>query len=139
MASEESKPSTPPPEPEPNTDYKKVADESLRSGIKSLVNTTNTTLASLEHTTNVTSTSIVSRLNTIGHQLRYAYGRWSAMYNNRQTYGVPVIAGSALVVGSIVGVRRGKIVGGVSALFTGGGCYANIYGINNTPGKRKYT
>ena len=78
-----------------NTDYTKQVDESLRNGIKSVVNTTNSTLASLEHTTNVTSTTFVSQLTSLSHQLKYVFNRASFTYNNRQTYGIPIIAGSA--------------------------------------------
>merc|ERR1719410_399875 len=110
--------------------YRKEVDESLRTWIKLLVSSTNNALASLEHTTNVTSTNFVSRLTPIARQLRYAAGKVAQGYSNRQFYGPPIIVGSALLVGSIASLRRGKMVGGFAGILTAGGLYTNIYGFD---------
>jgi len=101
----------------------------FRHGITTAVSTTNTLLAHLEQTNTTANTHIVSRIRPIGENLRVGLQRSFIAYEQRRNYGVPIVVGSAVVVGAVVGVRRGKIPAVVMSAATGLGSYVGVYGV----------
>mmetsp|Transcript_28775 Transcript_28775/g.34170 ORF Transcript_28775/g.34170 Transcript_28775/m.34170 type:complete len:140 (-) Transcript_28775:320-739(-) len=104
---------------------------SLKYGIVTAVNTTNSILAQLEQTNTTANSNIVSRIRPLGEQLRLGLRRSVQIYDARQYYGVPIVIGSAAAIAIVVGARRGKIPAVVMGGLAGGGSYVGVYGLPN--------
>eukprot|EP00546_Thalassionema_frauenfeldii_P001207 CAMPEP_0178933746 /NCGR_PEP_ID=MMETSP0786-20121207/23457_1 /TAXON_ID=186022 /ORGANISM="Thalassionema frauenfeldii, Strain CCMP 1798" /LENGTH=153 /DNA_ID=CAMNT_0020611409 /DNA_START=25 /DNA_END=486 /DNA_ORIENTATION=+ len=85
-----------------------VLRKTLKSVMKSAVDSTNKTLASIEESTQTIRKPIVERANTIGEEGKKLVHQASNIYAVRQQYGLENIAGST-VLGALVGLRRGRI------------------------------
>lgn len=103
----------------------------LQSCIKQFVSITNSTLASFEQAADESSHMLVSRLQQIAKQGKFIATRAVSTYEHRGYYGPQIVAGSAAAVGSIVGLRRGKVTGVLAGGITGIAAYGNIYGYDD--------
>jgi len=106
-------------------------DISLKTSIKKVVEVTNSTLATFEQTTDETSSAFVSRIMSRGRQARSIATRGVAAYEQRGSYGPQIVAGTALVVGGVVALRRGKLPGALACGLGGAAAYGNVYGYHN--------
>jgi len=102
--------------------------EHLKIGIVRAVNTTNTILSELEKTNDTVQATFVSRARPLMTRLRYNFQRTFQYFDQRAYYGVPIVIGSSLMAGLLVGVRRGRVPGVITGLITGGGAYCGVYG-----------
>uniref|UniRef100_A0A7S2HE19 Uncharacterized protein n=1 Tax=Helicotheca tamesis TaxID=374047 RepID=A0A7S2HE19_9STRA len=109
-------------------------DRLLRDAIKTAVKSTNTLLASLEEITYETSSSFSSRLLTIGRQGRLVATKAYSAYEQRTEFGPQIVAGSAVLFGGLMALRRGKITGALSGVLGGSLAYGGVYGIEAADG-----
>ena len=103
-------------------------NDAIQPLIKQFVSMTNTTLATLEKSADETSTAFVSRFRPLLIHGEYIVTRSLATYEQRGQYGVPIVAGSAILFGGLVALRTGKYRGAMAASVAGGAAYGNIYG-----------
>jgi hypothetical protein len=103
-------------------------NDAIQPAIKQFVNMTNSTLATVEKSTHETSSAFISRLRPLLIQGEYIVTRTLATYEQRGQYGVPIVAGSAILFGGLVALRTGKYRGVMAASVAGGAAYGNIYG-----------
>lgn len=103
-------------------------NDAIQPQIKQFVSMTNTTLATLEKSADETSTAFISRFRPLLIQGQYIVTRSLATYEQRGQYGVPIVAGSAILFGGLVALRTGKYRGAMAASVAGGAAYGNIYG-----------
>jgi len=103
-------------------------NDAIQPLIKQFVSMTNTTLATLEKSADETSTAFISRFRPLLIQGEYIVTRSLATYEQRGQYGVPIVAGSAILFGGLVALRTGKYRGAMAASVAGGAAYGNIYG-----------
>jgi hypothetical protein len=103
-------------------------NDAIQPAIKQFVNMTNSTLATVEKSTHETSSALISRIRPLLIQGEYIVTRTLAMYEQRGQYGVPIVAGSAILFGGLVALRSGKYRGVMAASVAGGAAYGNIYG-----------
>ena len=100
---------------------------SLKSGIKVAVDATNDALASAEETTISVRKPIAEGVKTVEHEGSKAISEVWKAYEHRHEYGPHIVGGSALLVGGLVGMRRGRIPAAVSAALIGGLAYTFVY------------
>lgn len=110
-------------------DMKKNIPFSLKDGIKSGVQATNSVLAEIEHQTDTVSTGFVSRVRPLYNQVSYYVQRSIQYYEMREYYGPQIIGGTIVSIGSIVGLRRGKIPAAFTSAFGGVGAGFFVYGL----------
>lgn len=103
-------------------------NDAIQPLIKQFVNMTNSTLATVEKSTHETSSALISRIRPLLIQGEYIVTRSLATYEQRGQYGVPIVAGSAILFGGLVALRTGKYRGAMAASVAGGAAYGNIYG-----------
>lgn len=103
-------------------------NDAIQPLIKQFVNMTNSTLATLEKSTHETSSALISRFRPLLIQGEYIVTRSLATYEQRGQYGVPIVAGSAILFGGLVALRTGKYRGAMAASVAGGAAYGIIYG-----------
>jgi hypothetical protein len=103
-------------------------NDAIQPLIKQFVSMTNTTLATLEESADETSTAFISSFRPLIIQGEYIVTRSLATYEQRGQYGVPIVAGSAILFGGLVALRTGKYRGAMAASVAGGAAYGNIYG-----------
>ena len=101
----------------------------LYDSLSMAVSVTNATLAQVEEKTGAASSTVLSRVRSIGSQARTLFRDGFVLYERRGQYGPQLVAGSALLFGGIVGLRRGRVPGALIGSAAGVGAYANIYGI----------
>lgn len=101
----------------------------LYDSLSMAVSVTNATLAQVEEKTGAASSTVLSRVRSIGSQARTLFRDGFVLYERRGQYGPQLVAGSALLFGGIVGLRRGRVPGAFIGSAAGVGAYANIYGI----------
>uniref|UniRef100_A0A6U6EA80 Uncharacterized protein n=1 Tax=Odontella aurita TaxID=265563 RepID=A0A6U6EA80_9STRA len=101
----------------------------LRSSIKSAVEATNSVLSAAECAADDASSAALSRVRSIGRQARGVASKALAAYDARASYGPPLVAGSALALGGLAAMRRGRAPGAVAGLLGGAGAYAVVYGV----------
>ena len=106
----------------------------LRGGIKAAVKTTNVALSTMEDTTNAATTAMLSRVRVIGRQASFATGKAMAVYNDRKNYGPQIVAGTAIALGGLVTVRRGRFPGALAGVAGGGTAYVGVYRMDNPYG-----
>jgi len=111
---------------------KTIRDFDLKPAIKTRVEDTNHFLASLEKKYNNTSTAIMSRVRPIVDKSMLYAEKTIELYKQRQMYGSQIIGGSALTIGLLVGLRRGRVPGFAWAGLTGTVTYLGVYGIDDT-------
>ena len=99
----------------------------LKSSIKAGVDTTNRALAGLQETSEKIGHPVVESVKHIKHEGEIAAHHIGSMYESRKEYGPHIIAGSSLLVGGIVGLRRGRVPAVVSAAATGLLTYVGVY------------
>jgi hypothetical protein len=101
----------------------------LKSSIRSLVNSTNCFLGSLEDTTHTTKEFAASRLRPVLNQMKHGLEKGIVLYEQREYYGPQIIGATTASVASMVAIRRGKVpaslVGGVTAAVM----YSVVYGL----------
>mmetsp|Transcript_8801 Transcript_8801/g.12468 ORF Transcript_8801/g.12468 Transcript_8801/m.12468 type:complete len:132 (-) Transcript_8801:1506-1901(-) len=102
----------------------------LRSGIKAFVKGANSMLASLEHTSQTVGKPVIQNIQYAGHQGAMVGGQLVKAYEVRKQYGPEIIGGSALVVTSLVGLRRGRFPGVLAGGLTAGFTYLGIYEVD---------
>lgn len=113
------------------SDTFKSARSGIRCGIKTSVKHTNDLLASLEISATEVNSNFLSRLTSLEHQFRHVVSRGARVYQVREQYGVPIVAGSATVFGGATALSRGKGPGAVVGLLAGSATYAAVYGMPN--------
>ena len=108
-------------------------DFTLRAIIKTSVTKTNILLSTLQTKKYEVDTQVnsfaSSRIVPVMNKVKFAFQEVLGLYQQREYYGPQIVAGSALAVGSIVSLRRGRIPGVFTAATTGAGAYGAIYGI----------
>ncbi|KAL3774341.1 hypothetical protein ACHAWO_009288 [Cyclotella atomus] len=109
-------------------------NDPLLSSIRQLVTQTNKTLSSFEQSTVESSTTLVSRLSSLASQIRHVASKAVVAYDHRGYYGPQICAGAALLVGGVVGMRRGKAVGALAGGVGGLAAYENVYGLGSAFG-----
>eukprot|EP00521_Asterionellopsis_glacialis_P005376 CAMPEP_0195264092 /NCGR_PEP_ID=MMETSP0706-20130129/10666_1 /TAXON_ID=33640 /ORGANISM="Asterionellopsis glacialis, Strain CCMP134" /LENGTH=131 /DNA_ID=CAMNT_0040318341 /DNA_START=20 /DNA_END=415 /DNA_ORIENTATION=- len=102
----------------------------LRSGIKAFVKGANAMLASLEHTSQTVGKPVIENIQYAGHQGAMVGGQLVKAYEVRKQYGPEIICGSALVVTSLVGLRRGRFSGALAGGLTAGFTYLGVYEVD---------
>lgn len=100
---------------------------SLKSSIKSGVESANNVLAGLEESADKYGKPVVTSLHNIQHEGEIAANKATQFYDKRKQYGPEIIGGSALVVGGIVGLRRGRVPAVATAAATGFLAYVGVY------------
>jgi hypothetical protein len=108
-------------------DPKKPSENPLRSFVKATVDTANTALASLEQASKGVRQPVGSSLKTLGEQSSVVGGKVKYVYQRRHEFAPQLIAGSAVLGGGMMALRRGRIAGLVGAVGTGGLAYAVVY------------
>uniref|UniRef100_A0A7S1D1U4 Uncharacterized protein n=1 Tax=Cyclophora tenuis TaxID=216820 RepID=A0A7S1D1U4_CYCTE len=103
----------------------------LKSIAKKGVEVTNWTLGGVE--SNVYR-PVVQTTRSIQHESQVAFHKAVVAYNHRHEYGPYIVGGTALLVGTVVGIRRGgnnrllpTLLGG---LLGGGAAYLGVYEID---------
>jgi hypothetical protein len=99
----------------------------LKSSIKAGVDTTNRALASLQESSEKIGHPVVESLMHIKHEGEIATHHIGSLYESRKEYGPQIIVGSSLLVGGIVGLRRGRVPALVSGAATGLLTYVGVY------------
>jgi hypothetical protein len=108
-------------------DPKKPSEISLRSVVKATVDAANTALASLEQASKGVRQPVSSSLKTLGEQSSTVGEKFKYGYVRRHEFAPQLIGGSAVLGGSMMALRRGRIAGLVGAVATGGLAYAVVY------------
>lgn len=98
--------------------------------LSTAVSATNATLAQVEEKTGAASLTVLSRMRSVGNQARHIFRDGFVLYERRGQYGPQLVAGSALLLGGIVGLKRGRIPGALVGSAAAAGSYANVYGID---------
>ncbi|ACI65725.1 predicted protein [Phaeodactylum tricornutum CCAP 1055/1] len=101
--------------------------KSVKNGIRKAVEATNRLLASLETTTDSVSKPLAKGVKKVEQEGSYLAGQVMRVYERRYEYGPHLVAGSALAVGGLMTLRRGKILGAASAALSGGLAYVAVY------------
>ena len=70
---------------------------------------------------------MVSSLHNIQHEGEVVANKVTQFYEKRKQYGPEIIGGSALLVGGIVGLRRGRVPAIATAAATGFLAYVGVY------------
>lgn len=99
----------------------------LKSSIKAGVDTTNRALAGLQESSEKIGHPVVESLKHIKHEGEIAAHHVGTLYESRKEYGPQIIVGSSLLVGGIVGLRRGRVPAVVSGAATGLLTYVGVY------------
>lgn len=107
--------------------YLKTARASLKSYIKGGVDSANAALAGLEASTENMGHPVIASLKTLKSEGDIAASHLSNVYKHRKEYGPHIVAGSSLLLGGMVGLRRGRIPGIVTASATGLLAYVGVY------------
>ena len=126
MSSEESekpKASTPTPSVPSASDVQASLKKSIKSGVESA----NTALAGLQERADKVGQPLVKSLHTVQHEGAIVANKATELYTKRKQYGPEIIAGSSLLVGGIVGLRRGRVPAVVSGAATGFLTYVGVY------------
>lgn len=110
-----------------STINKKELEENVRSTIKSTVQSTNKLLGSMEYTSHQISSSLVSRVRSIGGIVEHGFQRASYAYEKRFQYGPAIVMGTGVCFGGLVALRRGKLPGALTGALTGSAAYTAIY------------
>jgi hypothetical protein len=101
-----------------------IPSVNLKSNLKSAIQSTNRALASLEDFVDINISAPVSK----GLQQSAVYtAKAKKVYEHRLEYGPYLVAGSAVVVGGIMSLRRGKISGALAGLLSAGAAYTAVY------------
>lgn len=101
----------------------------LYDSLSAAVSATNAALAQVEDKTGAASSTVLSRVRSVGSQARTLFRDGFVLYERRGQYGPQLVASSALLFGGIAGLRRGRVPGAFVGSAAGVGAYANIYGI----------
>mmetsp|Transcript_6654 Transcript_6654/g.18584 ORF Transcript_6654/g.18584 Transcript_6654/m.18584 type:complete len:162 (+) Transcript_6654:146-631(+) len=102
----------------------------LYDSLSAAVSATNAALAQVEEKTGAASSTVLSRMRSVGNQSGHIFRDGFVLYERRGQYGPQLVAGSALLFGGIVGLRRGRIPGALVGSAAGIGAYVNVYGID---------
>ncbi|KAI2491636.1 hypothetical protein MHU86_22736 [Fragilaria crotonensis] len=105
------------------------SDVSLRSAIKSGVEATNKTLASLEQSTEQIRKPVSNAVQIIGKEGQNVAQHATHMYQTRRENAPAWIGGSA-VVGGLMGLRRGRVPAAITASVTGFLTYLVVYEVD---------
>lgn len=105
------------------------ARSNLKCTIKSSVKATNAALAIMEESYVSTQSNFVSRLGSLQRQGRFVAEKAIRAYQAREQYGPQVVGSSAVVLGGITTLRRGKLPGVAVGMMAGSAAYAAVYGI----------
>jgi hypothetical protein len=101
----------------------------LFDSLSVVVSATNAALARVEEKTGAASSTVLLRTRSLSSQARTLFRDGLVLYERRGQYGPQLVAGSAVLFGSIVGLRRGRVPGALVGSGVGVGAYANIYGV----------
>lgn len=113
--------------PTPSMPSVSSVQASLKTSIKSGVESANNVLAGLEESADKYGKPVVSSLHNIQHEGEIVANKASQFYEKRKQYGPEIIGGSALLVGGIVGLRRGRVPAVATAAATGFLAYVGVY------------
>lgn len=100
---------------------------SIKSSIKAGVNAANKVLAELEDKADTYGKPVVKSLQNIEHEGEVIANKATKFYDQRKQYAPEIIGGSALLVGGIVGLRRGKLPAVATGAVTGFLAYLGVY------------
>jgi hypothetical protein len=101
--------------------------QSLRKSIHETVVATNGFLGSLEKTSGEISQPLVQGLKVVEHEASSLASKGFHVYERRHEFGPHLVVGSALTIGGLVALRRGKVSGAVSGALTAGLTYVTLY------------
>jgi hypothetical protein len=104
-----------------------IFQQSLRKSIHETVVATNGFLGSLEKTTGEISQPLVQGLKVVEHEASYLASKGLHVYERRHEFGPHLVVGSALTVGGLVALRRGRFSGAISGALTAGLTYVTLY------------
>jgi hypothetical protein len=105
------------------------SDVTLRSAIKSGVEATNKTLASLEQSTEQIRRPVSNAVQVVEKEGQNVAQQAAHMYNCRRDY-APVWIGGSAVVGGLIGLRRGRVPAAMTASVTGFLVYLGVYEVD---------
>ncbi len=100
---------------------------SLKSSIKAGVNSANKFLAGLEDKADEYGKPVVKSLQNIEREGEVVANKATKFYDQRKQYAPEIIGGSALLVGGIVGLRRGKLPAVTTGAAAGFLAYLGVY------------
>ena len=103
---------------------------SLRAAIQSAVQSTNKALASLEQDTERIRTPVVNAIHVLETQGQGVAHRAAHVYRCRRDYAPFLIGGSALLVGGLVGLRRGRAPAAITGSVAGFLTYLGVYEVD---------
>jgi hypothetical protein len=104
-----------------------VFQQSLRKSIHETVVATNGLLGSLEKTSGEISQPLVKGLKIVEHEGSNMASRAFHVYERRHEFGPHLVVGSALTIGGLVALRRGRFSGLFSGALTAGLTYVTLY------------
>jgi hypothetical protein len=112
---------------EPTVGVADAAKQSLRKGVRQSVAAANSLLASLEKTTAKFNQPITNGLRAVEYESSIVASKAWHVYERRHEFGPHLVLGSAVLVGGVVGLRRGRLSAALSAAGTGTLTYIAIY------------
>jgi hypothetical protein len=104
-----------------------VFQQSLRKSIHETVVATNSFLGSLEKTSGEISEPLVKGLKSVEHEGSNLASKAFHVYERRHEFGPHLVIGSALTIGGLVALRRGRFPGAISGALTAGLTYVTLY------------
>jgi hypothetical protein len=104
-----------------------VFQQSLRKSIHETVVATNGFLGLLEKTSGELSQPLGKGLKTVEHEGSNLASKAFLVYERRHEFGPHLVVGSALTIGGLVALRRGRFSGAISGALTGGLTYVTLY------------
>lgn len=104
-----------------------VFKQSLRKSIHESVAATNGFLGSLEKKTGEMSQPLVQGLKVVEHEGSFLLSKAYHVYERRHEFGPYLVVGSALTIGGLVTLRRGRFSGAISGALTAGLTYVTLY------------
>mmetsp|Transcript_13659 Transcript_13659/g.24730 ORF Transcript_13659/g.24730 Transcript_13659/m.24730 type:complete len:149 (+) Transcript_13659:151-597(+) len=100
----------------------------IRAPIKSAVGFTNATLADVEEAYHNVKSEVMPNLEAAATTVQAGAQHVVTVYEKRRQYGPAIIGGTAVVMGGLVTLRRGKVPGAFVGALSAAGAYVGVYG-----------
>jgi hypothetical protein len=100
---------------------------SFRSTIRSGVDSANKALATVQEVTEQVQKPVVQGLHLVQDETQYLAHQARRFYDYRYEYGPYFVFAGAVMVGSVVTMRRGRVPGALAGIATGGVTYVSLY------------
>jgi 2-methylcitrate dehydratase PrpD len=81
----------------------------------------------LEKKSGEISQPLVQGLKVVEHEASYLASKGFQVYERRHEFGPHLVVGSALTIGGLVALRRGRFSGAISGALTAGLTYVTLY------------